>query len=50
MEETIRIINFPDIIKFEALKLDAFKWLEIEELEMELIEFQNIIWAKNFQI
>jgi hypothetical protein len=48
MEETLRIIKFPDIIEFNTLKLDVFEWLKIEDLEMELIEFQNSIWARKF--
>jgi hypothetical protein len=46
MEETLRIIKYPDIKEINTLQLDVFEWLEIEDLEMELIEFQNSIWAR----
>jgi hypothetical protein len=37
MEETLRIIKYPDNIDFRTLKLDAFEWLTITDLEMDIL-------------
>ncbi|GFV37851.1 dimer_Tnp_hAT domain-containing protein [Trichonephila clavipes] len=38
--ETFKFIR-PDVISFDKLNLSQFDWLEIEELEMQLIDFQS---------
>ncbi|GFY19385.1 dimer_Tnp_hAT domain-containing protein [Trichonephila clavipes] len=39
----------PDVISFDKLNLSQFDWLEIEELEMQLIDFQSSsIWIQKF--
>ncbi|GFX92755.1 dimer_Tnp_hAT domain-containing protein [Trichonephila clavipes] len=38
---------YPDVIPFDKLNLSQFDWLEIEELEMQLIDFQSSsIWIQ----
>ncbi|GFV60786.1 general transcription factor II-I repeat domain-containing protein 2A [Trichonephila clavipes] len=40
---------YPDVISFDKLNLSQFDWLEIEELEMQLIDFQSSsIWIQKF--
>ncbi|GFY21403.1 dimer_Tnp_hAT domain-containing protein [Trichonephila clavipes] len=40
---------YPDVISFDKLNLSHFDWLEIEELEMQLIDFQSSsIWIQKF--
>ncbi|GFT13462.1 dimer_Tnp_hAT domain-containing protein [Trichonephila clavipes] len=40
---------YPDVISFDKLNLSQFNWLEIEELEMQLIDFQfSSIWIQKF--
>ncbi|GFX25449.1 general transcription factor II-I repeat domain-containing protein 2A [Trichonephila clavipes] len=47
--ETFKFIMYPDVILFDKLNLSQFDWLEIEELEMQLIDFQSSsIWIKKF--
>ncbi|GFW93426.1 uncharacterized protein TNCV_46291 [Trichonephila clavipes] len=47
LSETFRIIMYPDEISFDKLNLSQFDWLEIEELEMQLIDFQSSsIWIQ----
>ncbi|GFW67600.1 uncharacterized protein TNCV_3392711 [Trichonephila clavipes] len=40
LSETFKFIMYPDVISFDKLNLSQFDWLEIEELEMQLIDFQ----------
>ncbi|GFW28143.1 transposable element Tc1 transposase [Trichonephila clavipes] len=41
IEELISvIITYPDVASFDTLNLSQFDWLEIEEFEMQLIDFQ----------
>ncbi|GFV04024.1 uncharacterized protein TNCV_916481 [Trichonephila clavipes] len=37
--ETFKFIMYPDVISFDKLNMSQFDWLEIEELEMQLIDF-----------
>ncbi|GFY00856.1 general transcription factor II-I repeat domain-containing protein 2A [Trichonephila clavipes] len=47
--ETFKFIMYPDVISFDKLNLSQFDWLEIEELEMQLIDFQSSsIWIPKF--
>ncbi|GFT04063.1 SCAN domain-containing protein 3 [Trichonephila clavipes] len=47
--ETFKFIMYPDVISFDKLNLSQFDWLVIEELEMQLIEFQSSsIWIQKF--
>ncbi|GFU13658.1 transposable element Tcb2 transposase [Trichonephila clavipes] len=49
LSETFKFIMFPDVISFDKLNLSQFDWLEIEELEMQLIDFQSSsIWIQKF--
>ncbi|GFU35469.1 uncharacterized protein TNCV_1717761 [Trichonephila clavipes] len=45
----VQIYYVPDVISFDKLNLSQFDWLEIEELEMQLIDFQSSsIWIQKF--
>ncbi|GFX71206.1 general transcription factor II-I repeat domain-containing protein 2A [Trichonephila clavipes] len=49
LSETFKFIMHPDVISFDKLNLSQFYWLEIEELEMQLIDFQSSsIWTQKF--
>ncbi|GFU42567.1 general transcription factor II-I repeat domain-containing protein 2A [Trichonephila clavipes] len=49
LSETFKFIMYPDVISFDKLNLSQFDWLEIEELEMQLIDFQSCsIWIQKF--
>ncbi|GFV46866.1 uncharacterized protein TNCV_1938891 [Trichonephila clavipes] len=49
LSETLKFIMYPDVISFDKLNLSQFDWLEIEELEMQLIDFQSSsIWIQKF--
>ncbi|GFV28715.1 dimer_Tnp_hAT domain-containing protein [Trichonephila clavipes] len=40
---------YPDVISLDKLNLSQFNWLVIEELEMQLIDFQSSsIWIQKF--
>ncbi|GFX44031.1 general transcription factor II-I repeat domain-containing protein 2A [Trichonephila clavipes] len=41
LSETFKFIMYPDVISFDKLNLSHFDWLEIEELERQLIDFQS---------
>jgi len=41
VEETLRFRTFPDQTKFEKLDLSSLHCLDLENLEMELLEFQE---------
>ena len=48
-EETFKFIIYPDSIKLDKLNLNIFNWLDFENFEMQLIEFQsNTIWKEKF--
>ncbi|GFT40099.1 general transcription factor II-I repeat domain-containing protein 2A [Trichonephila clavipes] len=47
--EMFKFIMYLDVISFDKLNLSQFDWLEIEELEMQLIDFQSSsIWIQKF--
>ncbi|GFU21570.1 general transcription factor II-I repeat domain-containing protein 2A [Trichonephila clavipes] len=47
--EKFKFIMYPDVISFGQLNLSQFDWLEIEEREMQLIDFQSrSIWIQKF--
>ena len=47
--DNLRFLTFPDQAKFEELGLSCIYWLDLENLEMELMEFQeNPIWKNAF--
>ncbi|GFS84234.1 dimer_Tnp_hAT domain-containing protein [Trichonephila clavipes] len=49
LSETFKFIMYPDVISFDKLNLSQFNWMEIEELEMQLIDFQSSsIWIQKF--
>ncbi|GFV09392.1 uncharacterized protein TNCV_842821 [Trichonephila clavipes] len=49
LSETFKFIMYPDVISFDKLNLSQFDWLEIEEFEMQLIDFQSSsIWIQKF--
>ncbi|GFX39324.1 dimer_Tnp_hAT domain-containing protein [Trichonephila clavipes] len=49
LSETFKFIMYLDVISFDKLNLSQFDWLEIEELEMQLIDFQSSsIWIQKF--
>lgn len=40
---------YPDVTSFDKLNLSQLDWLEIEEFEMQLIDFQSSsIWIQKF--
>ncbi|XP_026578977.1 general transcription factor II-I repeat domain-containing protein 2-like [Pseudonaja textilis] len=49
METTLYFLTSPDKAKFEELDLSCLRWLDLENLEMELLEFQeNSMWKNKF--
>ncbi|GBN65706.1 hypothetical protein AVEN_161414-1 [Araneus ventricosus] len=49
LSETLKIIMYPDVTSFDKLNLSQFDWLEIEEFEMQLIDFQSTsTWIQKF--
>ncbi|XP_040193351.1 general transcription factor II-I repeat domain-containing protein 2B-like [Rana temporaria] len=49
METTLSFLTSPDKAKFEELDLSCLHWLDLENLEMELLEFQeSSIWKNKF--
>ncbi|GBL84395.1 hypothetical protein AVEN_100476-1 [Araneus ventricosus] len=49
LSETLKFIMYPDVTSFDKLNLSLFDWLEIEEFEMQLIEFQSSsTWIQKF--
>lgn len=49
LSETLKFIVYPDVISVDKLNLSKFSWLEIEEIEMQLIDFQSSsIWIQKF--
>lgn len=50
VENTLQFTIFPHKVEFKNLDLKHFDWLDIADLEMELVEFQNsFIWKKKFE-
>lgn len=49
LEETAKFIKFPDSIKLDELNLEMFSWIDMDDFEMQLIEFQSSsIWKQKF--
>ena len=49
LEGTAKFMKFPDCIKMEELNLQKFLWIDMDEFEMQLIEFQSSsIWKQKF--
>lgn len=49
MEITLCFLTSPDKAKFEELDLSCLHWMDLENLEMELLEFQeSSIWRNKF--
>jgi len=49
LDSTLEFLIYPHNIKIDKLELSFFEWLSIENLEMELIEFQGSnIWRNKF--
>jgi len=48
-EETIKFLKYPDTIIFENLNLEIFNWMDLNDFEMQLVEFQSSsIWKQKF--
>lgn len=49
LDATLQFIQFPHTIQFEDLKLLKFDWLDLSNLEMELVDFQeSAVWKTKF--
>ncbi|GBN37251.1 hypothetical protein AVEN_125563-1 [Araneus ventricosus] len=49
LSETLKFIMYPDVTSVDKLNLSQFDWLEIEEFEMQLIDFQpSSTWIQKF--
>ncbi|KAK1329495.1 hypothetical protein QTO34_011685 [Cnephaeus nilssonii] len=48
LEQTMKIIKYPDVVIYSSLELNGFQWMQIDDLEMQLAEFQDSIWAQVF--
>ncbi|XP_034262212.1 general transcription factor II-I repeat domain-containing protein 2-like [Pantherophis guttatus] len=49
METTLCFLTSPDKVDFKELDLSCLHWLDLENLEMELVEFQeNSMWRNKF--
>ncbi|CAH2267583.1 jg11872 [Pararge aegeria aegeria] len=49
LSDTLKFIMYPDMIPFGKLNLSKFAWLDIDEFEMTLIDFQcSTIWTQKF--
>ena len=49
LSEILKFIMYPDVTSFDKLNLSQFDLLEIEEFEMQLIDFQSSsIWIQKF--
>ena len=47
--ETTQFILHPDSTSLETLNLESLKWLDLEDIEMQLIDFQSSsIWKQKF--
>ena len=45
----MQFIQFPHTIQFEALELSKFDWLDLSNLEIEVVDFQeNAVWKTKF--
>ena len=42
-------MRYPDSVKMEELNLQMFAWIDMDEFEMQLIEFRSSsIWKQKF--
>ncbi|XP_073436047.1 general transcription factor II-I repeat domain-containing protein 2-like [Dendrobates tinctorius] len=48
LEQTMKIIKYPDVVVYSSLELNGFQWMQIDDFEMQLAEFQDSIWAQVF--
>ncbi|XP_070622950.1 general transcription factor II-I repeat domain-containing protein 2A-like [Erythrolamprus reginae] len=49
MERTLRFLTFPEKAEFKELDISCLHWLDLENLEMELLDFQeNPTWNNKF--
>nr|XP_022911723.1 general transcription factor II-I repeat domain-containing protein 2B-like [Onthophagus taurus] len=49
LSEILKLIMYPDVTSLDKLNLSQLDWLEIEEFEMQLIDFQSSsIWIQKF--
>lgn len=48
LEQTIKIIKCPDVVDNNTLELKDFKLMQIDDLGMQLVDFQNSIWTQGF--
>ncbi|KAK1346697.1 hypothetical protein QTO34_000557 [Cnephaeus nilssonii] len=48
LEQTMKIIKYPDVVVYSILELNGFQWMQIDDLEMQLAEFQDSMWAQVF--
>ncbi|KAK1345457.1 LOW QUALITY PROTEIN: hypothetical protein QTO34_007914 [Cnephaeus nilssonii] len=48
LELTMKIIKYPDVVVHSSVELNGFQWMQIDDLEMQLAEFQDSIWARVF--
>lgn len=48
LEQTIKIIKYPDVVVYNTLESNGFQWMQTDDLEMQLAEFQDTIWAQVF--
>lgn len=50
LEKTLQFVILPHKLQFDDLKLSYFNWLNIDNLEMEMVEFQNnVVWTNKFE-
>ncbi len=49
LEETTKFIKFPDSVKLAEINLNMFQWIDLDDFEMQLIDFQSSsIWKQKF--
>ncbi|XP_069181810.1 general transcription factor II-I repeat domain-containing protein 2A-like [Procambarus clarkii] len=49
LEDTVKFIKIPDSIKMDEQNLQMFPWIDMDDFEMQLIEFQSSsIWKQKF--
>ncbi|XP_071978773.1 general transcription factor II-I repeat domain-containing protein 2-like [Engystomops pustulosus] len=48
LEQTMKIMKYPDVVVYSSLELNGFQWIQIDDLEMQLVEFQESIWGQVF--
>lgn len=48
LEQIIKISKYPDIVEYKTFELKDFQCLQIDDIEMQLEDFQKSIWTKGF--